>query len=117
MPPPPPLMDSRAAEEARASPGSSQLLNPANYGGRETKTENKEKPRRRGKANIKPLPSSTSQKGPLAFSRFFRLQTTRIDRDALKVRGRGRPGKGGEGNVERKVHSVLGNKLRLGRGA
>ena len=92
-------MVNRAAEEARASPGSSQLLNPANYGGRETNTENKEMPRRRGKADIKPLPSVTSHKGPLALSRFFSLQITRIDRDVLEVRIRGRPRKGGEGNV------------------
>lgn len=94
--PPPPLMGSWAAGEARASPGSSQLLNPANCGGRETNTENKEMPRRRGKVNIKPLPSATSHKGPLAFSRFFRLQTTRIDRDELNVRGWGDPGKEGK---------------------
>lgn len=41
---PGPLMDRQAAGEERASPGSSQLMNPANSGGRET--ENKEMPRR-----------------------------------------------------------------------
>lgn len=44
MPPPPPLMINRAVEEARASPGSSQLLNPANYGGRETNKRTKKCP-------------------------------------------------------------------------
>lgn len=39
-----PLTDKQAAGKARASPGSSQLVNPANPGGRET--ENKEMPRR-----------------------------------------------------------------------